>query len=465
LSQSRLPQDSNSHFNQIPSFCNPVRRGARYALVIGLFTTPALGQESGTALDFSGTWEQEWAYATEEQDSQKFEALIDPRWDIELRDDMRLTIVNRIRLDTVGELGPEQNRPDTYSNINGAFYNDAHVEFGLREFYLDTDWGRSSWRLGKQQVVWGQADGIKVLDVVNPQSFREFIVDEFDDSRIPLWMVNVELPVSEDGTLQLLWIPDTSYHELAEQGTPFFLTSPRLVPQTPPGLDVSVLSLDKPDDFLADSDVGARFSTFLSGWDITLNYLFHYQDFPVFYQELFATSEGIEGVVTPEYERNHLLGSTLSNVFGDLTLRVELGYNTDTFHISSDFERRGIGKSDEVASVVGIDWQFGSDSFLSGQWFQSYLADYESSMARDRTEQNLSLLYRQFFRNETWQLTALGLYSPNHEDSWVQLKLQHALQSNLEIWLGGDFFQGDRDGLFGQFSRQDRVLLGLRYGF
>ena len=39
------------------------------------------------------------------------------------------------------------------------------------------------------------------------------------------------------------------------------------------------------------------------------------------------------------------------------------------------------------------------------------------------------------------------------------------MRSNLEVWLGGDFFQGNEDGLFGQFSEQDRVLIGMELGF
>jgi len=53
------------------------------------------------------------------------------------------------------------------------------LEAELREFYLETDWGKSYFTFGKQQVVWGKADGLKVLDVVNPQSFREFILEDF----------------------------------------------------------------------------------------------------------------------------------------------------------------------------------------------------------------------------------------------------------------------------------------------
>ena len=57
----------------------------------------------------------------------------------------------------------------------------ADVE--LREFYVDVDIHDHVLRVGKQQIVWGEADGLKVLDVVNPQSFREFILADFEDSR------------------------------------------------------------------------------------------------------------------------------------------------------------------------------------------------------------------------------------------------------------------------------------------
>ena len=59
------------------------------------------------------------------------------------------------------------------------------LEIELREFYLEAIRGRvilhsaSSSRMGK-------ADGFKVLDVANPQSFQEFILEDFDNSRIPL---------------------------------------------------------------------------------------------------------------------------------------------------------------------------------------------------------------------------------------------------------------------------------------
>ena len=74
----------------------------------------------------------------------------------------------------------------------------------LRELYVDTE--ASGWylRLGKQQVVWGTADGIKLLDIINPTDFRELNQNGVADARIPIWMINAERNFSNGGNLQLI---------------------------------------------------------------------------------------------------------------------------------------------------------------------------------------------------------------------------------------------------------------------
>ncbi len=74
----------------------------------------------------------------------------------------------------------------------------------LRELYWDTGFMDWDLRLGKQQVVWGTADGIKLLDIINPTDFSELNQNAFEDSRIPIWMINAESNVGERGNVQLI---------------------------------------------------------------------------------------------------------------------------------------------------------------------------------------------------------------------------------------------------------------------
>ncbi len=81
----------------------------------------------------------------------------------------------------------------------------------LREFYGDflaTDW--LNFRIGRQQVAWGETGSFRLLDVVNPinSTWHFGPLESFEDQRIPLWMVltNIEIPKLL-GALELLYIP------------------------------------------------------------------------------------------------------------------------------------------------------------------------------------------------------------------------------------------------------------------
>jgi hypothetical protein len=72
----------------------------------------------------------------------------------------------------------------------------------VRELYLDYNLDKTYLRLGKQQVVWGTADGIKLLDIINPVDMREFSQNTMEDSRIPVWIAKIERDLNFGGNLQ-----------------------------------------------------------------------------------------------------------------------------------------------------------------------------------------------------------------------------------------------------------------------
>ncbi|NRB41339.1 MAG: hypothetical protein HRU20_23185 [Pseudomonadales bacterium] len=437
------------------------------ALTSSIFTASLIALLSHNAhAEFSGTWEQELAVGIDGSNTkgQKFEAVLEPEWNTSLSDNIDMTVIARMRLDAYDKLGYEGERLDNYSSINGPLVEGSHGDIDIRELYVDTELFNTFWRIGKQQVVWGQADGLKVLDVVNPQSYREFILDDFADSRIPLWILNVEVPVTDNDSIQILWVPDTTYNEFAAQGTVYELTSPLLVPQLVDGITLTGINEDKPSG-ASDGDMGIRYSKFYDGWDLTFNYMYHYNDNPVFYQSVVGAEVTIDAI----YERNNLIGATASKAFGSFTLRTEIGYSSDIYHLidntSSAFvENQGVHESDELSSVIGLDYQGIENTMLSMQWFQSIVFDYEDYLIRPEDNNILSWLYKQTFQNETWVLDVLALYGLDQDDSSIQLQLSYMLESNIKLWAGGDVFTGPSESLLGQFDHTDRVLIGFEWG-
>src|SRR5690606_32016238 len=119
-------------------------------------------------------------------------------------------------------------------------------------------------------------------------------------------------------------IPDQTYHQLPPAGAVFAFSSPGLVPRPQAGVPVIVREPDVPDDVLADADAGVQLAAHLGGWDVTLNYLYHYHDSPVIVAD--ASDDGV--IAETRYRRTSTVGGTLANAFGDFTLRAEGGYST-----------------------------------------------------------------------------------------------------------------------------------------
>lgn len=415
--------------------------------------------------DYSALLEQEWSIDKKGK-GQKFETIFEPQYNNSLSNNADMNFIGRVRLDTFDHLGIADENTKSYSDINGSLSANDHSSFSIREWYVDLEVADSFWRVGKQQVVWGQADGLKVLDVVNPQSYREFILDDFDDSRIPLWMLNVEIPVGGDDSLQLLWIPDLSYNEYATEGNVYQASSPLLVPKLPADFELASFNQNKPTSVIKDSDLGLRYSKFFQGWDLTFNYFYHYLDAPVNYQ--FVEQNKVS--IYAEYERSHLIGGTASKAFGDFTLRTEIGYSSDSFHLLDNdsanyFTKKGIHQSADISSVVGLDYQGLTDIFISAQWFQSYLIEDEVGLIRPQHNHTFSLMYNQNFANEVWTFEALLLHNKAQGDGSIQGKVSYILESNIKLWLGTDVFYGSKSGLFGQFKETDRVNIGFEWGF
>ncbi len=420
---------------------------------------PSAGVEPPRA---SGTVEAEWAVGFRNTRAQKLELVVQPELDWSPSPTARLHATGRVRLDAYDRLEPGHPHPVEVSSLSRRGFAGDAADFELRELFVEAEWGRTWLTFGKQQIVWGQADGLKVLDVVNPQDFREFILDDFDDSRIPLWTLRAEVPIGE-AQLELLWIPDPSFHELPEPGATYALTAPRFQPPSVPGLVTRVEPTRRPRRLLADGDVGARLQLFVSGFDLSLNYLFHYDDRPV----LEAERRG-DGLVrfTPRHHRTHLLGGTASSAFGDLTVRAELGWSSDRrLSVDDPGDRDLVGRTGELGYVLGLDWFGFRDSLVSFQVFQSLLLRDRPGWLRDRLDTNLTLLARHELMNERLRAEAIWIHNLNDGDGLVRPKLTYEWRTGLSVWVGADIFYGRGDGVFGEFDGRDRATLGFEWGF
>jgi hypothetical protein len=423
-----------------------------------LWHSVSLAVEFETAITANG----KWFINTDNGDNQSLHLSLIPELDADFNNGWRFKSSLRLQAEMINGLQIDDINRGSYSDYSNPALLNREVELELREFYIQGDISHTFVTLGKQQIIWGKADGLKVLDIVNPQSFREFILDNFDNSRIPLWTINIEFPVAQ-WDFQFLWIPDQTYHELPKQNATFAFSSPELAPAAAPGVQVNIEQPKRPNNIFLDSDVGLRASTFWKGWDITFNYLYQYNNLPVLRQQL-AVSDGKPVVsIIPEYERTHVFGTTFSNAFGDWVIRGEIGYFTDHFFIAKNpFLNQGVVKSPELNYVFGVDWNAPFDILLSMQLIQSWVINNPDKVVRDKLDTTITALIRRNFLYDTLVAEILFIANTNNGDGIIRPKISYEWQDNLKTWIGADIFYGDKQGIFGQYNENSRIAIWNR---
>jgi len=153
---------------------------------------------------------------------------------------------------------------------------------GLKELYMDFDTQYVWLRLGKQQVSWGQSDGLRLLDIINPLdktwhgiSLNEPYLDAFDNLRESLWMARLTLKSPwetdnlQDVQLELLWLPG---HFIGSQ----FVGHINPVHGSPYNFEPDIFN--SKDVTPGGQEWGLRLMGKYRGLEWSLNYFHHYED-------------------------------------------------------------------------------------------------------------------------------------------------------------------------------------------
>lgn len=429
---------------------------------LGLLQSQEKKNKFKESLNASLVVEMDVSYEFDSEQLQKTELFVKPEFLYRINKRSKIIFKGIIYSELNDNLEPGVPNEETVSAFSKRLFIGNRTSLELRELYYYTNI-RKKVRLtvGKQQIVWGETDGLKLLDVVNPQNFREFILDDFEDSRIPLWSVKAEFDIKNIG-VQLVWVPDNTYHIIPELDAPYF---PKSLFQSPPeGVEAVFNKIIKPSRFIADSDIGFKVSTFPKGWDVSLNYFYYYDDSPVFYNHL-DTSETQPFVsINPKFERQHLIGGTFNKVFGSANFRGELTYIfNQNFSSINPNAIQGIETSNVYKSALGIDYIKG-ENVISFQLFSDIITEDITPYNRDKFETNTSLLLSHEMMNDNLKAEVLWVHNVNHGDGFTRPQLSYWMNSNSQLFLGGDLFYGNKSKLFGQFRDRNRVSLGANWG-
>ena len=349
----------------------------------------------------------------------------------------------------------------------------------IRELYADMYLGNLDVRLGKQFVVWGVLEGVRITDEINPMDFRELILPDLLDYRIPLWMAKLDYYRSE-ASYQFLWIPDIRFHKPAPPGSEWELL------QEVPGTRY-------PQSFnYKNSEFGYKVNTNLWDTELAFSYFYTWDDFPVIFRHALL-NQSIDPQFFPTYTRLSMYGATFVKQLSSYILKGELAYVTGKYFAVANadenhdgwLDKNGEFKRDHLRWGLGMDfnWQGADISPSIVQWI---IFNYDPVIIQDQFDTGINLFVRKEYPDSSTIFSLLAIYLVNLEEVYLKPKWTFRITDHFQIGTGVDMFFGrssqlgvsgvldslgnvmvpeQRAQFIGNFHDNDRVFLEFKYAF
>jgi len=357
---------------------------------------------------------------------------------------------------------------------------DGDVVYATSDFYLDPvkrnerlsaiwgenyiDFSAGSWdfRLGAQQIVWGEVVGLFFADVVSARDLRDFLLPSFDVIRIPQWAARAEY-FAGDSHVEFVWIPVPTFDRIGKPGADFY---PAPLPSPTPS-NVAAVFQDpvQPDRNLGNSNYGVRANTLVSGWDLAAFYYRSLSSSPTFYRVATGTP-GQPFVFQPRYDRIWQAGGTVTKDLGEMVLRAETVYASGQgYGVTSLAAPQGVVQHSTLDYILSVEFPLPGDTRLNVQGFQRVYYDGGGGDIAIKSDGFGASIFLSTKLTSTLEPQILWIQNFKDAGGLVRPRLNWNAAKNSMLSFGFDIFTGPSDGYFGRYNNRDRVYTELRYDF
>lgn len=301
----------------------------------------------------------------------------------------------------------------------------------MREAYGYYSNGHWDLRAGRQIIVWGVADGLRITDLVSPMDYTEFLAQDYDDIRIPVGGLRLRY-TQPKWCAEAIAIPVSSFFELPTDDA-----NPWSIGPIPIGAE--------PEHKLNNMEYGGRLSWFLNGADFSISALHTWNKMPVL-----CNGIGI-------YDRMTMLGADFSVPLGKMVLRGEAAEYLG--EVQPTMNSQELPHASSTNLLIGLDWYGGNEWTLSAQYAYKYVAwgdNRSSSLATFRISKNLL--------HNTLALQDFAYIDVTNGGIYNRLSADYALNDQLHALVGYDYFHGD-EGSFAIYRHNSEVWVKLKYSF
>ena len=307
---------------------------------------------------------------------------------------------------------------------------DAYLEGSITENF--------DFKVGRQVVIWGRSDTIRVTDILNPLDNRRPAMVDIEDLRLPVAMAKFDYFVG-DWRITPMAILEQRFSKNPPYGSPF---SPAPAPM-PKDEDYS--------DVTYALSVGGEFS----GWDINFYGAQIYNDI---------------GVVNPtlkiEHDKIDMYGTAFNLLSGSWLFKGEMAYFDGLKYFSTKDD--SFSRAD---MLVGLEYKGIADTLISYDFAIRHINDWDSRLLKEynpieeNTYQNALRVSSDFFNATLTGNYLISLYGKNLDEGGFQrLWFDYEIADGINTTFGVvDYIGGSR--LFDGIENDDMIYADISYSF
>lgn len=319
----------------------------------------------------------------------------------------------------------------------------------IHEAYID--YVAPSWdlRLGRQIIIWGNSDGVRITDNISPSDLSEYITRDFDEIRMAVDALKLRF-FGDNGTGELIFIPFFKQGILPDNDSPWAVGS---------SFDNEIMDKNRPDKNIKNGELGAKYALFLPGFDMALSYFYTWNDFPYYTQ----TRKNDSRLVNPEFHRLHIFGVEFSRLYKDVVFRGEAAFSHGNRYGSSTMDC--LVKKDQIKWLLGMDWSPGNNWSLSFQVTEDRILGFSDKIQQKEQSSMVTVSISKKLFREKLILFGMHYFNLNEQDSLTRLSSEYQVMDGLSLFLGTDIFTGCQSGSFGRYTENTQVWAKVKYNF
>lgn len=356
-----------------------------------------------------------------------------------------------------GELSLEKGAASLFVSLN-AIYNGILKErtgLNLREAYLAYAKGNLDLRVGRQIVVWGVADALRLTDCVSPFDYTEFLAQDYDDIRIPVNALRAKYTMGAV-TLEALCNPVADFFILpTDERNPWAIRlSSSPLPYT---ID---LESGKPEKRLKNMEFGGRINVNLSGVDFSVSALRTWNKQPAFCPELSANEKSLR--IVGHYYRMTMLGADCSLPIGEFVVRAEIA------DYIGEAQSVGLGQNavqrNSLNALAGLDWYPGNGWTASLQYYHKYTSGNLYGLSAYRNSGLATARLAKELLHNTLKLSTFAYIDVTNGGIFNRFSTSYSINDQIEFTAGYDYFHADK-GMFQMYDSNSEMWVKMKYCF